>query len=333
MERHKTDALKESLPELVLIGGGNGTSALLEGLNSQYFKLTAVVNTVDDGGSTGRLREQYPGLIGIGDIRQCMQALATDHQLAKQFGQRDKDGHSIGNLTLLNTALDLGGVNQIESAIMLWGKKLKMRGSVIPISTDNADLKLEFPFAEKESYIGEYKIAHYKDCIRSKLGKLSLTPFAGINPRAETAIKQAEVILLAPGNFYGSIIPPLLTSGLPEALVESNAPFAMVSNLINDWKTRNFSISDYIEELQRQTGLQPDLAIANNGKFNEAADIKEEEMVKLDCSSSIDFICADLIDRRPPMSDPKDKIAATRSRIRHNGQAIGSLLHSYLKKL
>jgi uncharacterized cofD-like protein len=317
----------ETSPQIVVIGGGNGTSTLLEGLRHYDLSLTAVVATTDNGGSSGILRKQYPGLIGIGDIRQCLRALAQNEELADSLDERTSNGHAKGNLEIINRALKLGGVAYLEESIEQLGNILAVKGSVLPVSLDNSHLMLSFPEDIDEPVKGEFQISHFnKKNIRSRLGELSLSPTASLNPSAEKAILEARAIVLAPGNFYSSIIPPLLTDGIRETLEASNSPLVMISNLVNGINTKNFSVADYVDELNRQAGIKPDIVIAHDP---EGPEKKINELVSPLEIPSIELIKADLLICSNDNYSALDSLAASRSRYKHNAQAIGNiLLHS-----
>jgi uncharacterized cofD-like protein len=305
----------ESKPNVVVIGGGNGSSTVLESLLPYDFELTAVVTTTDSGGSSGRLRKKHPGLIGLGDLRQCIYALAGNHENARYLEERTEDGHALGNLALLNSALERGGVNHIFEAIEDIGKNLDLMGHVIPISSDDAHLNLRL--SSGKEIMGEINIATYEGCIKSQLGTLNLTPEASLHPHASLSINKANAIIIAPGNLYGSIIPPLLTKGAKEAINNSKAPLIMVTNLANNTNTPGFTLTDYVSELERHTGLVPDVVIADKNNFTII------NVPKL--------IVADLTSTKEIIYNKHDQISHTRSQVQHCGQMLGSLILNELR--
>lgn len=302
------------LTNVVVLGGGSGSSALLEGLSHYDLNLTSVVNVIDNGGSSGELRQKHPGLIGVGDLRQCMRALANDKEEAFRFDSRREDGHAVGNLAIVESAIEAGGIQSIEQAIEVHSDRLQLTGLVIPVSLDDSHLRLSFPLTMKEpEIVGEEKVSKYQKTIRDKYGILALYPEAQINPRAEQAIVEADCVIIAPGNFYSSIIPTLLTKGLKEAAQAARGNLVMVGNLENCPKTAGFTTKDYIDELYRQTKITPDLFIAHK-----KATYQRHEMVPI--------ISADLADPAEPTHDPNDKISDQRSRLLHDGKVVGSLI-------
>lgn len=317
-------------PKAVIIGGGNGTGRLASGMIDHGFDVTAVVTTMDNGGSTGRLREQHPGLIGVGDIRQVMQTMAGDQELAaREFAPRDESRHALGNKKLVETALEAGGVHMIEHAIEHWSGRLALRGSVMPITLDNAHLRLDFPNKPFEPIIGEYEVAYSTDPIHSGQGKLSLSPQAAINPRVVQAILDSDITVLGPGNLYGSVIPPLLVEGVPETIWASRRPFIMFSNIINSPRTQGFSVADHVNEIEMQTGLRPDIVIAHRDDVSEIP--VSQELVTLTEPKPSKLIVASIASPEiPALTDTSDELASVRSRVVHCGHRAGAVLLNHL---
>src|SRR6185369_13014017 len=127
-------------PNIVVIGGGTGSFALLNGLKKHTDTITALVGMTDDGGSTGVLRDEY-GVLPPGDVRKCLAALSRTPQLRNLFNCRFEDGglagHSFGNL-FLTTVEKMAG--DFTAAVELAGKVLNITGRVLPITLDNITL-------------------------------------------------------------------------------------------------------------------------------------------------------------------------------------------------
>lgn len=244
---------------IAVIGGGTGTSIILEGLKKYPVQLTAIVNMFDNGGSSGWLRRQL-GVLPPGDLRQCARALSESkiwqELLEYRFERGVLKGQCFGNL-LISVVTNLLQLSESCSRFKNGFKKLtdilSLKGKIIPVSLDNSHL-----FAElKNGKIlkGEDKISASK--IISKIGvkKLFLKPAAKANPSALAAIKQADVIVIAPGNLYAGIIPNFLANGIPETIRESSAKKIYVCNLENvRGHTDKWTEQNYIEEIEKYLG-------------------------------------------------------------------------------
>lgn len=240
-------------PKIVMIGGGTGSFTLLSVLKEYVQDITALVNMTDDGGSTGVLRDEL-GVLPPGDVRQCLVALSrSSKQMRELFNYRFPEGtfggHSFGNLFL--TAVEKMTDNFSES-VSLASDVLDIQGKVIPMSLDDIRLVIEFSDGTIEK--GEVNIGHmdFKGMLRPKL---SLDPGGKINPAAARAIKEADIVVIAPGNLYGSIGPALIIDGVFEALQQSAAKLVYVCNLMTKpGQTDGFSVSDYADEIERFIG-------------------------------------------------------------------------------
>lgn len=231
---------------------------VLTGLKKQPVELTAIVSMMDDGGSSGRLRDEF-GVLPPGDIRRGLLALASEDWdslfLRRLFEYRFNQGtglsgHSFGNLFLTALADVLGNE---EKAIRTAGKILKIKGRVLPITTDNVQLcaRLEDGTIVK----GETNIDIRR--VRPDLSILDifLDGEANINQQAKQAIEKADLIILGPGDLYTSILPNLLVAGVNQAIWQSKAKLFYVVNLMTKHgETDNFKASDFIKEVKRYLG-------------------------------------------------------------------------------
>lgn len=246
-----------SPPNIVVLGGGTGSSSVLRGLKKQTDRLTAIVTMFDSGGSSGLLREEF-GYPPMGDLRQCLVALSEDGEATEalvnafefRFRQDSSlNGHSVGNL-LLAALTTLR--NDIEGAIAEMSALLRLRGRVVPVALTLSDLCAEL---EDGAIVrGESRI----DLRRMSLPRIKrvfLDPPASANPRAIEAILAADAVVMGPGDLYTSIIPNLLADGVPQALGESRAAVIYVCNLMTkQGETDNFKASDFAGEISRYLG-------------------------------------------------------------------------------
>jgi uncharacterized cofD-like protein len=238
--------------DIVVIGGGTGSFTLLNGLKKYSNSITALVNMADDGGSTGQLRDEL-GILPPGDVRQCLVALSDSPHLRDLFTYRFEEGtfagHSFGNIFL-------GAVqkmtNSFDSAIEFAREVLHIEGKVIPVTNDDTRLVLEWPNGQKVH--GEFRIGHL-DFKTQQQPKLLLEPHASLNPRAFEAVMNAKLIVIAPGNLYGSLAPALIVDGMPEALMATKAKIAYISNLVTKpGQTDDFKVHDFADEIERFVG-------------------------------------------------------------------------------
>ncbi|MCQ2743650.1 MAG: YvcK family protein [bacterium] len=233
--------------KVVAIGGGTGLSMLLKGIKKYTNNITAVVTVGDDGGSSGRLREEM-GILPPGDIRNCIAALADDEDLiTKLFQYRFKngeglEGHSFGNLFL--TALCAITGNMVK-AVRESANVLNIRGVVLPTTLDDMKLAAEYEdgtFVKGESSIPE---AH------KKIKRLFTEPaVCRALPEALEAIADADLIILGPGSLYTSVIPNILVAGITDAIEQSQAKKIYVCNIMTQpGETDNYSVASHINAL------------------------------------------------------------------------------------
>lgn len=239
-------------PKFVVIGGGTGSFTLLSGLKRYAEDITALVSMVDDGGSTGQLRDEY-GVLPPGDARQCLVALSESSLEMRElfnyrFSDGSFDGHSFGNIFLTAVENMTGDFGQ---AVHLAGDVLNVRGRVLPITLTDVKLVVQ---DGKNRVVGEHLID--KLVLSSKKRpQISLTPKAQINPEARQAILDADVVILAPGSLYESLIANFVVDGTVEALRQTTAKVVQVINLVTkSGQTDNWSVADYAHEVERFLG-------------------------------------------------------------------------------
>ncbi len=239
-------------PKIVAVGGGTGLSMLLKGIKHITNNVTAVVTVGDDGGSSGRLREEM-GVLPPGDIRNCIAALADDEDLVtKLFQYRFRageglEGHSFGNLFL--TAL-CSITGDMVRAVKESSNVLSIRGRVLPSTLD--DMKL---VAEME----DGRIIHGESNIPEAHGKIKRLYTDPGNCKALddviAAIRNAELIILGPGSLYTSVIPNLLIKEISHEIARSKAKKIYVCNIMTQpGETDGYSVSDHVNALMKHAG-------------------------------------------------------------------------------
>lgn len=251
---------------ITVIGGGTGTSVVLSGLKqTRKCKLNAIVVVSDSGGSTGRLRDEF-GFLPVGDLRQCLVALADG-----EFQEEVRDvllyrfnkgngltGHNLGNLIL--TALE--DLHQTPGkAIETAGRIFRIDGNVYPITERNVNLVIEYKNGLVK--IGESNLDD-PNLGGQKITAIKLSPRASLYKKAAKAIHEADLIVLGPGDLYGSLLPNTLVRGFKSTLRQSKARFIYIVNLMTHYsQTHGMSASDHIREVTRYCGRKPDSVIIN----------------------------------------------------------------------
>lgn len=234
-------------PRLVAIGGGTGLSVLLTGLKKYSDNITAIVTVADDGGSSGRLIEQYD-ILPPGDIRNCLVALADAEPLMRDLFQFRFDegselaGHSFGNLFITAMSKLTG---DFQRAIEESSKVLAIKGQVIPSTLNRVVLKAQL---QDGSWVtGQANITNTSHPIE----KISLLPEnCQANEKAIKCIKRAKAIILGPGSLFTSVLPNILVSELQQAIIASKAAKIYVCNVMTQFgETNNFKASDHVKTL------------------------------------------------------------------------------------
>ncbi|MFA5931665.1 MAG: gluconeogenesis factor YvcK family protein [archaeon] len=245
------------MKKIVIIGGGTGVFNALTGLKDYPLELTSIVSTMDSGGSTGILRDEY-GVLPPGDIRRSLIALSDSPLMRKLFEYRFEEkgslkGHSFGNLFI--TALTKI-LKSDEKAILKASEILRIKGKVLPVTLDDSHLFAKLTNGNKvhkEHNIGGKKV-----------GQLFLTKKPKIFSEAKKAIMNADLIILGPGDFYTSILPNILVSGVKESIKKSKAKTVFVCNIMTKGETKGFTAEDYVNELKNYLGTYPDQVLMNN---------------------------------------------------------------------
>lgn len=217
-----------SSKKVVAIGGGHGLGRMLAALKQFGSNATGVVATTDNGGSTGRIRDCQGG-IAWGDTRNCINQLITEPSISSMMfeyrfrGQGELDGHNLGNLML--TALDNLSVRPLE-AINLIRSMLKVDVNIVPMTEHPSDLTALS--MEGRWVTGETNV----DDMDERLRRLDLSPEVPATKEAVQAIAEADCIVLGPGSFLTSIMPPLLLPEIGKAIADNTkAKVILVENL------------------------------------------------------------------------------------------------------
>ena len=309
--------------KVVVIGGGTGLSTMLRGLKQYTSHITAIVTVGDDGGGSGKLREDL-GMLPPGDIRNCILALADTEPLMEdllqyRFTEGSLKGQCFGNLFLAAMA---GISENFEDAVQKMSSVLAVKGKVLPVTLD--DMKLIAELENGEIIEGESKIPSEVIVRNTRIKKIAIKPIdAKPLEEAIKAINNADVIIMGPGSLYTSIIPNLLVKGISEAICKSDAKKVYISNVMTQpGETDGFKVSNHLKVLMDYGVAENiDYVIANNGII--PPDIKEKyakenaELVVLDYENisnlNVNVIEADLI-----------KI--TKRYVKHNAEKLAELI-------
>ena len=242
---------REKGPRVVVIGGGTGLSRLLRGMKAHSDNLTAVVSVGDNGGSSGRLREEL-GVPPPGDFRNCLVALSDSEPLVRELFQYRFDrgnglrGHSFGNLFIV-AMTDI--TQNFEEALSHSSKVLAVRGDIIPATAASLTLSAELKdgaVVHGESQIGESGGAVERLMIEPADARASLS--------AVDAIRDSDVVVLGPGSLYTSVLPNLLVGGITEALKKSESLKIYVCNVATQkGETDGYRVEDHLEAIQAHT--------------------------------------------------------------------------------
>ncbi|MEK9199429.1 YvcK family protein [Lysinibacillus halotolerans] len=244
--------MKKKRTNIVVIGGGTGLSTMLRGLKKYPFDITAIVTVADDGGSSGRLRDDYD-IPPPGDIRNVIAALSDTEPLVEQMFQYrfsqsvELGGHSLGNL-MLTALTDITG--DFSHAIAEMSKVLKVHGKVIPAA--NKKITLNAELVDGSIIEGESKIPSSHLPIK----RVYLVPEdVKALPEAIRAIEKADFILVGPGSLYTSIIPNLLVKEIGDTLVKAKGKRIYICNLMTQkGETIRYRATDHVQAIYDHVG-------------------------------------------------------------------------------
>ena len=278
---------------ITAIGGGTGLGKVLASLSFLEDKLTGIVTTTDDGGSTGRIRNAN-GCIAWGDVRNCINQICEESRdLARIiFEYRIKSkgelgGHSLGNIILM--AVDQMCVRPLN-AIQLIRNMLKIKIKIIPMSEEPA--KLGAIIAGKQ-VIGETFI----DSLATAPEYLLITPKIKPTEEAIIAINQSSIIILGPGSFMSSIMPPLLLPEIAQAIVNSKAKKIFIGNIKTESSAvAQLSTNEQLAWMAKMSGVYPDILLWPN---------EREQIANINCQVKT----YNLADKQNPRMHNKQAIA------------------------
>jgi len=229
---------------------------MLNAMKRYADTITGVVAVTDSGRSTGRLREDF-SIPAMGDLRNCLAALANQEEIMQKLFQHrfqngDLEGHSFGNLFLTALTQVTGSFRQ---AVAIASDILNVDGRVLPATLKDVDLKVTLE--NGETLVGENTIVARNDreLQRSPIKTISLTEPAPINGEAAKALREADVIIIGPGQLYTSVISPLLKDGVQDAFEASDAQIFFVCNIMTvAAQTDGYSVEDHVDAVENYLG-------------------------------------------------------------------------------
>ncbi|MBT8365067.1 MAG: uridine diphosphate-N-acetylglucosamine-binding protein YvcK [Deltaproteobacteria bacterium] len=312
---------------ILTIGGGSGQFALLSGLRDlNDIAITSVVSMSDNGGSTGRLRDEL-GILPPGDALKCVIALSPFRDVAQRImlkkirGEKRLQGHNAGNMLLTMLSRYTGN---FPAAINTLSEIFEIKGRVLPGTTYKVTLVAEL--TDGSRIYGESAIDIPQSIHRAQIKDLFLVPHYNNSisayPPAIQAIEKADYIFIGPGDLYTSIIASLIIPGIKEALQKSDAKIIYILNIMTKFgETHNFKAYDFIRKIEHYLNRQVDVVVCNTRmprsrllKKYEEEKAEFVEIEKLDNWIGSRIIYAD------DLLDTSDDIA------RHDSRKLASLI-------
>lgn len=249
--RHSRHEHLDNVKHIVAIGGGHGLGRVMSALSFMKERLTGIVTTTDNGGSTGRIRAGHGG-IAWGDLRNCLNQIITEPSTASALfeyrfsGHGELAGHNLGNLML--KALEDMHIRPTE-AVNLIRDLLRVKSFIVPMSEEPVHLAAKL--LSGPSIVGEVNIDNLQELPQS----VFLVPQTAATPEALSALHQADVILFGPGSFLTSILPPVLLPEISGILKQSNAKKIFIDNLgVECSPASTLTLSDRIQWIHNTVG-------------------------------------------------------------------------------
>ena len=321
--------------KIVTIGGGSGSFMVLTGLKKYPVDLSAIVSMADDGGSSGVLRDEL-GVLPPGDVRQCLVALSKSSLILRElfnyrYSNGGLSGHSFGNIFLSTLEKVTGG---LDKAIKEASHILRIKGQVLPVTLKSARLVAILKNGRKIT--GENKIyGNLSDLINLK--KLYLEPAVSVNPEIVAIIRQADKIIINPGDLYSSLIPNFLVKGLNQAIKTAKAKVIYISNLMTkQGQTDGFTLVDYVKTLEKYLGRGAiDYVIFNKEKpedkiLRKYARQGETLVAAGDLSGlpKVKLLSYNLLNHEVCQAKDGDVLKNLRSLIRHDSNKLAKIIYN-----
>lgn len=309
--------------KVTVIGGGTGLSVILRGLKKvPDIELSAVVTVADDGGSTGRLREQYQ-IPAMGDMRSVILALSEEEGLFNSLmnyrfdGEHDVGGHNLGNLILTALTQISGSFNDAVESIC---KVLNVKGKIYPAT--NEVITLYALMDDGVIVKGEHNIPEYQHHIQ----RVFYDHDVCANLHAVEAILQADLIILGIGSLYTSILPNLIIDSIATAFRESKGKKIYLCNAMSQsGETEGFSVEDHVRAIHEHLGAAVlDLVVVNK------TEIPQETLAKYQSQNSHAILLQE--STHPYRILEEELLDVNQSLVRHDEQKLAQLIAGILKE-
>lgn len=250
--------------KIVVMGGGNAMpKGVLAGLKNLDVELSVICAMLDTGGSSGRLRKDYK-ILAPGDIRRAFLALANTSPVIEnffnyRFEMGELKGHNMANLFI--AALELSTHNY-EATIEVLNKILNVKHRVFPITLEKSEICAVLE--NGQVITGESNIDKPRHNQASKIERIYLNPPIQAYPKSLEAIKEADLIIIGPGDLYSTLAQILLCEGVKEAIKESKGKVVYVVNLMTkNGETNGFSVADFSREIEKFIDDELDYVVYN----------------------------------------------------------------------
>jgi len=276
---------------IVAIGGGHGLGRVLSTLSFMGHQLTGIVTTTDNGGSTGRLRKRS-STIAWGDLRNCLTQLVDENSIGSQLfnfrfeGEDELGGHNLGNLILY-------GLGKVQSSpmdsIKLVRRLLRVRTQVLPMSETPTDLMAFYP--EGRCRLGELSV----DEMPMMPTDLMLAPLVKSVKPCIDAIENADLIILGPGSFLTSVVPPLLVRDITKAIDKRKGHCVLIDNIVAEQSpAAKLTLDEKLDWIKSNIGCLPIDSV-----------ICQDKEVQ---SDRVNVICQDLAHNKVPHHHDNEKL-------------------------
>ena len=253
---------------VVVVGGGTGTTPVLSGLKVfDDLALSVIVSMTDDGGSNAVVRDEF-GLLPLSDLRKSIIALADSHNdlLREIFTYRFAKGeglagHTLGNLILMGlTDMKHGEVAAVDALSRLF----RVKGHVIPVTLEKTTLVATYD--DGTSIQSEHAIDEPTFDKQKRITRLELNPQVKENPEASAAIRNADYIIVGPGDLFTTTLANIIVGDIAEAIQSSSGTFIFITNLMTKrGQTDTMRLRDTVNEITTYVGREPDCIIAHKG--------------------------------------------------------------------
>ena len=323
--------------KITVIGGGTGSTTVLEGLKKKKdLDLNVIVGMMDDGGSNAVVRDEF-GLLPLSDLRKSIIALSQENEnqmLRNLFTYRFSQGnglkgHTLGNLLMIAMTEITG--SEIE-AIEMFKYFFSVTGNIIPVTLDKVHLVAEYDDGSK--VVGEHLIDEPED--DKKIVKFYFDKNAQAYQGAIDTIMSSDYIIIGPGDLYTTTLPNIIVEGISQALQETKAKLIFISNLMSKkGQTRGLTLESMLSLVEGYIGRKFDYVLVNNGRIPQKAYqryIEQGEHIFKDNlkENGREVIRVDLVANSVIKKDKGDTL--DRSLVRHDPDKVANELYKIFRK-